>query len=191
MRLIFSALLYAALVFVANPVAADIAQAIELREGDMRKLNFHSEPKAVGTAEFGDPEGGTHSLADYRGQVILVNFWATWCAPCRKEMPTLEALQNTLGGEEFQVVTIATGRNQPAAIKRFFAEAGVENLPILLDARSTLAREMAVFGLPLTVLINRDGQEIARLTGDADWATESALAVISAVIGTGDTSESE
>ncbi len=191
MRLIFSALLYAALVTLANPAVADIARAIELREGDMRKLNFHSEPRAVGTAEFTDPEGGTHRLADYRGQVLLVNFWATWCAPCRKEMPTLEALQKALGGEDFQVVTIATGRNQPAAITRFFAEAGVENLPILLDARSTLAREMAVFGLPATVLIDREGMEIARLTGDADWATESALAVIGAVIDSGESDEAE
>ncbi len=191
MRLIFSALLYAALVTLANPAVADIARAIELREGDMRKLNFHSEPRAVGTAEFTDPEGGTHRLADYRGQVLLVNFWATWCAPCRKEMPTLEALQKALGGEDFQVVTIATGRNQPAAITRFFAEAGVENLPILLDARSTLAREMAVFGLPATVLVDREGMEIARLTGDADWATESALAVIGAVIDSGESDEAE
>jgi len=182
MRLIFSALLYAALVIVANPVAADIASAIELRQGDMRKLNFHSAPKQVAQTKFTDPEGSTHTLADYEGQVILVNFWATWCAPCRKEMPTLEALQNALGSEDFQVVTIATGRNQPAAIARFFDEAGVENLPVLLDPRSALARQMAVFGLPLTVLIDRDGREIARLTGDADWSSESALAVLAAVI---------
>lgn len=183
MRLIFSALLYAAVSIVANPAFADIATAIELRTGDMRKLNFHSAPKAVGDAVFVDEKGNPHQLADYQGQVILVNFWATWCAPCRKEMPTLEALQKALGGEDFQVVTIATGRNVPAAVTRFFAEAGVERLPVLFDARSTLARQMAVFGLPATVLVDRDGREIARLTGDADWSSESALAVIGAVIG--------
>ncbi len=195
MRLILSALLYAALGSVANPAAAGpaadpasspaaaIARAVELREGDMKKLVFHAEPRAVSGAEFTDPQGGSHRLADYAGQVVLVNFWATWCAPCRKEMPTLEALQEALGGEDFRVLTIATGRNTPAAIDRFFAEAGVENLPVLLDPRSTLAREMAVFGLPTTVLLDRDGREIARLTGDADWASDSALAVLGAVVG--------
>ncbi len=194
MRLILSALLYAALGSVANPAAAGpaagpaaaIARAIELREGDMKKLVFHAEPKEVSDAEFTDPEGGSHRLSDYAGQVVLVNFWATWCAPCRKEMPTLEALQEALGGEDFRVLTIATGRNTPAAIDRFFAEAGVDDLPVLLDPRSTLAREMAVFGLPATVLLDREGREIARLTGDADWASDSALAVLGAVVGVED-----
>ncbi|HGG06755.1 MAG TPA: TlpA family protein disulfide reductase [Aliiroseovarius sp.] len=182
MRLIRSALLYAALAVLANPATADIAAAIELRDGDMKKLTFHGQPVAAGKTEFSDPEGNSFSFSDYEGQVILVNFWATWCAPCRKEMPTLEALQVELGGDDFQVVTIATGRNVPAAITRFFDEAGVENLPILLDPKSTLAREMLVFGLPLTVLLDRKGQEIARLRGDADWSTESAFAVIRAVM---------
>ncbi len=182
MRLFFSALLYAALVTLANPAGADIASAVALRQGDMKKLMFHSEPQPAGSASFTDPEGGSHRLSDYAGKVVLVNFWATWCAPCRKEMPTLEALQEALGGEDFAVVTIATGRNRPAAIKRFFAEAGVKNLPVLLDGRSTLAREMAVFGLPLTVILDREGREIARLRGDADWSSDSALAVLKAVI---------
>ena len=72
---------------------------------------------------------GTGTLADYRGKVVLVNFWATWCAPCRKEMPGLQALQDEFGGDRFQVVTIATGRNSPDGIKRFFDEAGVTSLP--------------------------------------------------------------
>ncbi len=182
MRLSFSALLYAALVMLANPASADFSEAAALREGDMKKLIFHSEPKAAGQTPFSDPEGGLHSFSDYKGQVVLVNFWATWCAPCRKEMPMLDALQETLGGEDFQVVTIATGRNNVAGIRRFFEEVGVTQLPILLDPKSTLAREMLVLGLPMTMVLDRDGQEIARLRGDADWASENALAVISAVI---------
>ncbi len=182
MRSFLAALLYAALAVLANPALADIAAAIEAREGDMKKLTFHAAPQPVGQTPFVDAEGASHRLADYKGKVVLVNFWATWCAPCRKEMPTLEALQRELGGADFQVLTIATGRNTEAAIKRFFAEAGVEELPILLDRKGALAREMAVFGLPLTVLLDRDGREIARLRGDADWASDSALAVLRAVI---------
>jgi len=181
MRLLISSLLYAALTLLANPAMADLASAEAMRQGDMRKLNF-ATAKPAGTSSFSDPQGGTHTFADYQGQYVLVNFWATWCAPCRKEMPTLEALQVELGGDDFQVVTIATGRNKVPGITRFFADAGVINLPVLLDPKSTLAREMLVLGLPTTILLNREGQEIARLRGDADWASENALAVLRAVI---------
>lgn len=182
MRIFRFTLLYAALAILANPASADIAQAEALREGDMKKLIFASAPKEAGQAVFSDPEGGEHVLADYQGQVVLLNFWATWCAPCRKEMPTLDALQEALGGDDFQVVTIATGRNAVVGITKFFDEAGVTHLPVLLDPKSTLAREMLVLGLPLTVLLNREGQEIARLRGDAVWDSESAFAVLRAVI---------
>ncbi len=182
MRLIFPVLLYAALVTLANPASAEIATAEALREGDMNKLIFASTPKSAGETVFTDAQGGAHTLAEYQDQVVLVNFWATWCAPCRKEMPTLNALQAELGGEDFQVVTIATGRNDVSAIKRFFNGAGVTHLPVLLDPKSALAREMLVLGLPMTILLNRDGQEIARLRGDADWASESAFAVLDKII---------
>lgn len=182
MRFFRSILLYAALVMLANPASADIATAEALREGDMKKLIFASAPKDAGQAVFTDPEGGEHVLADYHGQVVLLNFWATWCAPCRKEMPTLDALQEALGGDDFQVVTIATGRNKVAGINQFFAEAGVTHLPVLLDPRSTLAREMLVLGLPMTIVLNREGQEIARLRGDAVWDSENAMAIMSALI---------
>ena len=182
MRLIFSALLYAALVILANPVQADVAAAIELRQGDMKKFNFHTTPRPAGVTPFSDLEGGKHVLADFKGKYVLVNFWATWCAPCRKEMPTLEALQVALGGDDFQVLTIATGRNTPAGIVRFFKEAGVESLPTMVDPKGTLAREMLILGLPGTVLLNRDGMEIARMVGDADWGTQNALEVLRAVI---------
>ncbi len=185
MRRIISVLLYAALVALANPASADIATAIALREGDMKKLRFHDAPRPVSQAVFRDLEGASYRFSDYRGKVVLVNFWATWCAPCRKEMPTLEALQAELGGEDFEVLTIATKTPNTASIPRFFAEAGVSELPSLIDPGNVLSREMAVFGLPLTVLLDREGREIARLVGDADWASQNAFAVLRAVIDDG------
>ncbi len=114
----------------------------------MKKLDFHAAPKTAGTADFTTFEGEPLNRSRLRGKWVLVNFWATWCAPCRKEMPMLSALQEELGGDGFEVVTIATARNPPQAMETFFEEIGVTNLPLHRDPRSELAREMAVLGLP-------------------------------------------
>ncbi len=180
MRLIL-AVLYTALALGANPSAADVALAESLREGTMKKLIF-SEPSPVSTEVFTDAVGAELTLANFQGKHVLVNFWATWCAPCRKEMPQLAELQAEFGGDTFEVVTIATGRNPLPAIDRFFDEIGVENLPKYLDPRSSLARDSGVLGLPITLILNPEGQEIARMRGDAEWNGDSAKAVVSALI---------
>jgi len=115
----------------------------------------------------------------------LVNFWATWCAPFRKEMPMLSELQTEFGGEGFEVVTIATGRNELGAMKRFLGEVGVDNLPLYLDPQQALARDMAVLGLPITVILDPEGREIARMRGDAEWNGDSAKAIIAALLASG------
>lgn len=94
----------------------------------------------------------------------------------------LDRLQAEFGGDAFEVVTVATGRNSVQGIKRFFEEVGVTNLPILLDQRQDLAQEMGVFGLPITVILDPEGREIARLRGDAEWDGESARAIVAALI---------
>jgi len=96
-------------------------------------------------------------------------------------MPGLDELQAEFGGDTFEVVTIATGRNPMPAIRRFFEEEEIKNLPILLDPKQSMARDMGVLGLPITVLIDPEGREIARLRGDADWASDSAKAIIAKV----------
>jgi len=182
MRLFHSLVLYTALALGANAAFADIASLNALRDGSMKKLNFHSAAKAVPDQTFVTIEGETVQLSDYHGQYVLLNFWATWCAPCRKEMPQLSALQGEFGGDVFQVVTIATGRNPPPAMKRFFGDIGVDNLPLHRDPKQKLARLMGVFGLPVVVIIDPQGQEIARLTGPAEWDSDSAKAIIAALI---------
>lgn len=179
MRKIGVAALYTALALVANAGSADIA---DLREGDMRKLNFHAEPVPAGATPFESEDGEEMRLSDLEGKYVVLNFWATWCAPCRKEMPTLSALQAAMGGEDFEVVTIATGRNDPVGMAQFFAETEVDNLPLHRDPQQRLAREMGVLGLPITVILNPEGMEIARLQGDADWASDSAMAIVAALV---------
>lgn len=178
--LLWASVLYTALSGLAN--AADVAALEALREGSIKKLVFLEEPQPVSDAVFTDPDGGEHRLSDWQGKYALVNFWATWCAPCRKEMPGLDALQQEFGGDNFEVVTIATGRNTLTGINKFFDETEIKALPKLLDPRQALAREMAVLGLPITVLLDPDGNEIARLRGDAEWDSDSAKAIIAALI---------
>gem|GEM_PF-707933 len=155
------ALLYCGLLISANPsVAQDYSAASELRDGDMRKLLF-SEPKEVSTLPFTTPEGTELTLEDFKGKTIVLNFWATWCAPCRKEMPSLAELRAQLGGDNFDVVAVATGpKNEPKKIEKFFKKNEVADLPIYLDPKSKFATDMGVRGLPITVILNAKGQEI-------------------------------
>jgi len=184
MRKLLSALLYTAIAVVANTATADMTAISNLRDGDMRKLVLHSTPVAASDTPFRSETGEDITLAVYHGQIVVVNFWATWCAPCRKEMPQLSALQRDLGGDDLQVVTIATGRNPLPAMQRFFADINVDNLPLHTDARQSLARSLGVLGLPVTIILDRDGNEIGRLQGDADWSSDSAKAILIALINT-------
>ncbi|GAB5446877.1 TlpA family protein disulfide reductase [Gymnodinialimonas sp.] len=174
--------------YIAASLGANAATAQDLSDlqvGDMRGLVIHDTPVAASDLPFllvDDTEG---ALEDYAGQYVLLNFWATWCAPCREEMPSLQALQDQMGGESFQVVTLATGRNPPQAIRRFFDEEGITTLPQYRDINQQIAREMAIFGLPITVVLDPSGQEIARLRGDAHWDGPEAIAMLEAIIASG------
>lgn len=165
--------LYTALILGANPGVADVAS---LLDGDMKKLMLWDAPVDVPEAVLLDATDGEHTLADYKGKWVVLNFWATWCAPCRREMPSLERLQAAM--PEIAVVPVATGRNAVEGIQRFFDEAGVTTLPILRDPTSDLAHAMGIMGLPVTVILNPEGQEVARLIGDAEWDSDSAKAVL-------------
>lgn len=180
--------LYICLALSATPAPAadrDLDALANLRQGDMRKLAFVNPPVAAPDVAFVTETGAEITLADLRGKVILLNFWATWCAPCRHEMPALNRVQKLLGSEDFAVVTVATGRNPPPAIAAFFEEAGVDALPAWRDPKQALARAMSIFGLPMTIVLDEQGREIARLRGDAEWDSPEAIALIRAIVGAG------
>ena len=175
MRTVILAVAYTAWAFGANAAPLD-----GLLVGDMKKLAVHAVPVAVPDAVLLDAADAEVSLTAYRGQWVVLNFWATWCAPCRQEMPSLDRLQAAMPA--LRVLPVATGRNGVDQIVRFNTEAGIVNLGILRDPKSRLAAQMGVLGLPVTVIINPEGMEVARLIGDAEWDSVAAQAVLAAMM---------
>ena len=122
-------------------------------------------------------DGKPTSLADFRGRVVLLNFWATWCGPCVAEMPSLDRLEAALGGDGFIVVAVSQDRS-PAVIQPFFDQLGIQRLARYHDPAGALARAFGVNGLPTTVLIDREGRVVGRILGPAEWDSAAAKALI-------------
>lgn len=151
--------------------------------------NFIVHPvlKQVPDIPFADEQGRALSLKGYRGKTVLLNIWATWCGPCRREMPTLDRLQARLGSERFQVVALSIDRGGPSAIQRFYAETGVRNLALFVDASGRAGSNLGLVGLPGTLLIDPDGREVGRLIGPAEWDSPEMVAFLEAQISPGQT----
>ncbi len=181
-----SLLRYIAIAALSLTASGAFALDLEpLRQGDMKKLAVTTPAALLPEVVLLDDTGAERSIADWRGKVLVVNFWATWCASCRIEMPSLDRLQGAMGGDDFQVLTVATGRNTMPAIDKFFAEANVTQLPILRDERQKLSRELGILGLPVTLIIDREGREIGRMIGDTAWDGPEAQALLAAVVAEG------
>lgn len=186
MPLAAAALLYGLATLSANAAGgsdtADLTALGDLRQGTMESMVLHDAPRARIDAPFLDAEGREVTLADYRGKVVLLNLWATWCPPCRKEMPSIDRLAGEMAGDDFAVIALSTDRGDISRIIRFYTEIGVENLPIDRDPRGKVMRAAGVVGLPVTLLLDRQGREIGRVTGDADWDSAEAKALIAKAI---------
>ncbi len=146
--------------------------------GTARSFVFLKEPRAVQFGPFADADGRPVTIERYRGKVLLVNFWATWCAPCIHEMPTLDRLQKALGGPGFAVLTVSLDRKGMAAVGPFWREQGYRHLPILLDSRWKTARRLGVGGLPATFLLDREHRIVGYLLGPAEWDSPQAKAFL-------------
>ena len=177
--------LYTAFSFCANTVLSEdnkFSVLEEFKVGEMKKLILHESPKAVSEEVFYRSNNDPIFLQSFSGSLTLVNFWATWCAPCLNEMPSLSNLQKLKGDKNFKVVTIATMRNSPKSIENFFDKMSIVNLTKYQDPKGKLARSLKIAGLPLTILLNKENKEVARFIGDADWSSPQALKLIEKAI---------
>jgi thiol-disulfide isomerase/thioredoxin len=134
-------------------------------------------PRPAPTISFVDPDGKTFSLEDFAGKLVLVNLWATWCAPCRREMPSLEQLQTRLG-DKLAVLAISEDMGGSKAVAPFVAKLGLRAVKIYLDPKNAVSQAFKVDGLPTSVLIDRRGRMLGRVEGEADWVSPKMLAVI-------------
>tara|TARA_B100001540_G_C15810373_1_gene644225 strand:- start:1392 stop:1844 length:453 start_codon:yes stop_codon:yes gene_type:complete len=144
----------------------------------MAKFALQTDAKNVPDIAVTNARGEDVRLSDYRGKVLLINFWATWCAPCRHEMPALERLQQQLGSKDFEVLIISMDRGGLKTSQKFLDDIGVTALKPLIDDASRLGRAMGAFGLPTTIMVDRNGKEIGRLVGPAVWDAPEALTLI-------------
>ncbi|MEX0838174.1 MAG: TlpA disulfide reductase family protein [Parvibaculum sp.] len=153
-----------------------------LAVGDMANFRAAPEPAAVPAIAFEGGKGQTLTLADFEGRLVLLNLWATWCAPCREEMPALDRLQAALGSERFEVVALSVDLRGHDLARRFFAENGIDSLGFYIDPTARANVTLKAFGLPTTLLISPDGREIGRMVGPAEWDGEDTKRLIEAAL---------
>lgn len=139
---------------------------------------FLDRARAVPELSFIDGDGRAHTLVEFKGSPVLLNIWATWCVPCRKEMPSLDRLQAELGGSHLFVLPLSIDRQGLPVVKAFYAELGLQSLGIFLDQSGSAASEVNAIGLPTTLFIDSSGREIGRKVGPAEWDSPETVALV-------------
>jgi thiol-disulfide isomerase/thioredoxin len=168
--------------------AVELAKKIApLARGEVAAVNVAKSPLKVPDLSFLDPSGKPITLADLRGRTLLLNLWATWCVPCRAEMPTLDALQGKLGGPDFAVVAVNIDTRDPSKPRQFLKEIGVQKLAYYADPTAKSFQDLKAigraFGMPTTMLIDRQGCEIGTIAGPTEWASDDAVKLVAAALG--------
>lgn len=169
-------------VLLAVSAAASAAAPSPPLAGEMRNLRLAPAPVLGPRTGWADADGKSVSLADFKGRVVLVNVWATWCAPCIRELPSLDRLQAGLGGKDFTVVALNVDRGGKPAAGRMFRQLKLRHLAIYLDPRSKASRALGVSVMPTTFLFDATGREIGRIEGPAQWDSADAVRLIKYVI---------
>jgi thiol-disulfide isomerase/thioredoxin len=170
-----------------RPALETAKKVAPFAHGEVAAVNVAKSPLRIPDLAFQDASGKPLTLADWRGRTVLLNLWATWCVPCRKEMPTLDALEQKLGGPDFQVVAVNIDTRDPDKPKTFLKDIGVQKLSYYADASAKSFQDLKAigraFGMPTTVLIDPHGCEIGTIAGPAEWASGDAVKLIQAALG--------
>lgn len=153
-----------------------------LSTGHMAAFVFKKTPEPLPDVSFIDEQGKERTLKDWRGRVVLLNLWATWCLPCRKEMPALERLQKELGSDVFEVLPVSADRTGVDGARKFFDSIKVAKLGVYADSSVRITSTLKAIGMPATILIDREGREIGRLLGPAEWDSEEAKNLVLSVV---------
>ena len=172
-----------------DPACADTAKTVArlkpLVHGEIAALTLASQPKPLPELSFSTPDGTKASLADFKGRTVLFNLWATWCVPCRLEMPALDRLQDKLDAKDFAVVAVNVDTARLDRPKAFLDEIGAKNLTLYADNKAAVVQSLKqagkVLGLPTTILIGKDGCELGILAGPAQWDSQDALTLFKAI----------
>nr|WP_306268418.1 TlpA disulfide reductase family protein [Pararhizobium sp. IMCC3301] len=172
---------------VACSARNDVAAALDpFIRGEMAAVQLADPPSYMGDLSFKSPEGNDASLSDWNGKIVVFNLWATWCAPCRAEMPALSNLQAAFSGEDFEVVAVnidTSGADRPLA---FLSDIEVANLPLYSDQSTdiftTLKQKGLAFGMPTTLIVDKDGCQVAHLSGPAEWDSDDAKALVAVLM---------
>jgi thiol-disulfide isomerase/thioredoxin len=169
--------------------AAKMAEAVkDLATGEVAAMNISKQPERLNDYAFVDPEGKPISLSAFKGKTVLLNIWATWCVPCRAEMPELDKLQAVLGSDKFQVVTVNIDTARLDRPKKFFEETGVKALTLYADPKAKIFFELKqagkALGLPVTVLVDPEGCQIGLMNGPANWHSADAKALLTKALET-------
>jgi thiol-disulfide isomerase/thioredoxin len=163
------ALALAAVVLLAASVWEIYRDVGERAVGPRTEVGWASAAQPVPDIRFQGADGKPYTLSNFRGKVVLLNVWATWCVPCRKEMPALDRLQQTLGGPDFQVVALSINSGGAAVVRQFYDEIGIRSLSVYVDPSMEASGKLRAVGIPTTLLIDREGRERWRKTGPAEW----------------------
>jgi len=171
----------------ACSAARPLAQALDpLVGGEVAAFQVADRPEKLTDLAFTGPDGEKLTLADFAGKVTLLNLWATWCAPCRQEMPALDRLETALGGEAFSVVPVSIDTSGPERPTAFLDSVGVKSLPLYTDPSTEIFSELKsrslALGLPVTILLDRNGCRLGHMNGPAEWDSDDGRRLIEAAI---------
>jgi len=167
---------------ILRAVAIVLMSSSATQAAEPSAMELHDTPRDLRAVEFVDGAGKSRSLMEWRGRIVVLNIWATWCPPCRAEMSTLDRLKARLGGDKFDVVALSIDRAGVPVVRKFFDKIEVKHLEIFVDDTQRSAHSLNALGLPVTILVAPDGKELARTVGPAEWDAPEMVSFFESVI---------